>query len=140
MIRAFFRYGAALVLLVYGFAKINGSQFTILDSELDKPMGRVSGFWLTWYYFGYSKEIYSLEEGQFTMAESLLERYAFGLRLRALDALQLAVAMELREQGLIDPFVAADRILCEVAEREGFLASTRGIPDAHAGASTLREE
>jgi len=49
------RYGAALVLLVYGFAKVNGSQFTILDSELDKPMGHVSGFWLTWYYFGFSK-------------------------------------------------------------------------------------
>ncbi|HSK71663.1 MAG TPA: hypothetical protein VK892_08210 [Pyrinomonadaceae bacterium] len=31
-----------------------GSQFTILDSELDKPMREVSGFWLTWYYFGYS--------------------------------------------------------------------------------------
>lgn len=53
--RAAVRYGAALVLLVYGFAKINGSQFTILDSELDKPMGHVSGFWLTWYYFGFSK-------------------------------------------------------------------------------------
>lgn len=39
---------------MYGFAKLNGSQFTILDSELDKPMGEVSGFWLTWYYFGYS--------------------------------------------------------------------------------------
>jgi hypothetical protein len=45
---------AALICLVYGFAKINGSQFTILDSELTKPMGEVSGFWLTWYYFGYS--------------------------------------------------------------------------------------
>jgi hypothetical protein len=40
---------AAFVVLVYAFAKINGSQFTILDSELDKPMGEVSGFWLTWY-------------------------------------------------------------------------------------------
>lgn len=49
------RYLVAFVLLVYGFAKINGSQFTILDSELDKPMGEVSGFWLTWYYFGYSQ-------------------------------------------------------------------------------------
>lgn len=48
------RWLAAAVILIYGFAKINGSQFTILDSELDKPMGRVSGFWLTWYYFGYS--------------------------------------------------------------------------------------
>jgi len=25
-----------------------------LDSELAKPLGEVSGFWLTWYYFGYS--------------------------------------------------------------------------------------
>jgi hypothetical protein len=40
--------------LLYGFAKINGAQFTVLDSELTKPLGDVSGFWLTWYYFGYS--------------------------------------------------------------------------------------
>ena len=26
----------------------------MLDSELTKPLGQVSGFWLTWYYFGYS--------------------------------------------------------------------------------------
>ena len=43
----------------YGFAKINRSQFTVLDSELTKPMGDVSGFWLTWYYFGYSS-VYGL--------------------------------------------------------------------------------
>ena len=48
------RYFVAFFVLLYGFAKLNGSQFTILDSELDKPMGHVSGFWLTWYYFGYS--------------------------------------------------------------------------------------
>jgi hypothetical protein len=48
------RFFASFLLLVYGFAKLNGSQFTILASELDKPMGQVSGFWLTWYYFGYS--------------------------------------------------------------------------------------
>lgn len=48
------RFSAAMMLLIYGFAKVNGSQFTILDTELDKPMGQVSGFWLTWYYFGYS--------------------------------------------------------------------------------------
>jgi hypothetical protein len=48
------RWIAAGLLMVYGFAKLNGSQFTVLDSELTKPMGRVSGFWLTWYYFGYS--------------------------------------------------------------------------------------
>jgi hypothetical protein len=48
------RYLVALVLFTYGFAKVNGSQFTVLDSELDRPMGEVSGFWLTWYYFGFS--------------------------------------------------------------------------------------
>lgn len=45
--------GAAIA-IVYGFAKLNGSQFTTLDSQLTKPMGEVSGFWLTWYYFDYS--------------------------------------------------------------------------------------
>lgn len=48
------RYGVAFVFLLYGFAKLLGSQFTILDSELDRPMGQVSGIWLTWYYFGFS--------------------------------------------------------------------------------------
>lgn len=48
------RWSVAFVLLIYGFAKLTHAQFTILDSELDKPMGHVSGFWLTWYYFGYS--------------------------------------------------------------------------------------
>jgi hypothetical protein len=51
----FVRYSAAFGFLLYGFAKLWGAQFTILDSELDKPMGHVSGFWLTWYYFGYSR-------------------------------------------------------------------------------------
>lgn len=55
MARTILRYAVALLVITYGFAKLNGSQFTILDSELDKPMGQVSGFWLTWYYFGYSK-------------------------------------------------------------------------------------
>jgi hypothetical protein len=48
------RFGVAFMVMFYGFAKLNGAQFTILASELDKPMGQVSGFWLTWYYFGYS--------------------------------------------------------------------------------------
>ncbi len=51
----FLRYAVALFLFLYGFGKLFGAQFTILDSELDKRLGRVSGFWLTWYYFSYSK-------------------------------------------------------------------------------------
>lgn len=50
----FARWFAAIICLFYGFAKVNGSQFTVLDSELARPMGEVSGFWLTWYYFSYS--------------------------------------------------------------------------------------
>lgn len=48
------RYYAAFTALSYGFAKVMGAQFTVLDSQLAKPMGDVSGFWLTWYYFGIS--------------------------------------------------------------------------------------
>lgn len=48
------RWLAAVLMIAYGFAKLTGSQFTVLDSELSKPMGEVSGFWLTWYYFGSS--------------------------------------------------------------------------------------
>lgn len=48
------RYYAAFTLLGYGFGKLMGSQFTVIDAALAKPMGEVSGFWLTWYYFGYS--------------------------------------------------------------------------------------
>jgi hypothetical protein len=49
------RWFAAFICILYGFAKLNGAQFTILESELARPMGEVSGFWLTWHYFGYSQ-------------------------------------------------------------------------------------
>ena len=65
-------------------------------------------------------EVFSIGEAEFAGAELLVDRYAFASRLRALDALQLAVALELRNQKLVDHFVAADTILCEVAGLEGF--------------------
>src|SRR5262245_13139561 len=49
------RYSVAFLIITYGFAKLNGAQFNTLDSELDKPMRDISGFTLTWYFFGYSK-------------------------------------------------------------------------------------
>jgi len=64
-------------------------------------------------------EIFSIGDAEFSRAELLVERYAFSSRLRALDALQLAVALELRNQKLVDYFVGADAILCEVAGFEG---------------------
>jgi predicted nucleic acid-binding protein len=60
----------------------------------------------------------AVREPDFSLAESLLERYAFDLRLRALDAIQLSVALGLKSQGLVDQFVAADKVLCEVAALE----------------------
>lgn len=65
-------------------------------------------------------DVFSIGESEFSLAELLVERYAFDSRLRALDALQLAVALELWNQKLVDHFVAADAILCEIAGLEGF--------------------
>lgn len=65
-------------------------------------------------------EVFAVREPEFAAAERLIERYAFDLRLRALDALQIAVALSLKNQALVDYFVAADKILCEVAGLEGF--------------------
>ena len=73
-------------------------------------------------------EVFSMAESEFSMADLLVERYAFDFRLRALDALQLAVALELRNQKLVDHFVAADAILCEVAGLEGFSVINPELP------------
>ena len=64
--------------------------------------------------------VFAVHESEFALAERLIEQYAFNKPLRTLDAVQLAVALGLRSQGLIDHFVAADAALCEVAVLEGF--------------------
>ena len=51
------RYWLALSISTYGFAKILKTQFETPDYRLDMPIGEVSGFGLTWYYFGH---IYAL--------------------------------------------------------------------------------
>lgn len=51
-------------------------------------------------------------------AERLVDRYATSRRFRTLDALQLSVALDLRQQGRVDTFVCADQALCEVASLE----------------------
>ncbi|MGH9785013.1 MAG: type II toxin-antitoxin system VapC family toxin [Terriglobia bacterium] len=64
-------------------------------------------------------EVFGVAEDHFVAAERLVGRHAFTRRLRSLDALQLAVALDLHGQGLVDSFVAADQSLCEVAVIEG---------------------
>lgn len=48
------RYWLAFSIATYGFAKILKTQLQSPTYRLDMPMGDVSGFGLTWYYFGYS--------------------------------------------------------------------------------------
>ena len=64
-------------------------------------------------------QIFAVQESEFALAERLIEQYAFDKPLRTLDAVQLAIALGLKSQGLIDHFVAADAALCEVAALEG---------------------
>lgn len=49
------RWVAAVIAITYGFAKLNGAQFLVPDYILDQRVRDVSGPWLTWYYFGYSR-------------------------------------------------------------------------------------
>jgi hypothetical protein len=65
-------------------------------------------------------EIFAIRENEFAAAERLIERYSFDLRLRTLDALQIAIALSLKSQAVVDHFVAADKVLGAVAALEGF--------------------
>ena len=63
--------------------------------------------------------VITLEPTHFTSAGLLVAKYGFGRRMRTLDAIQLAVVLDLHSQGLLDVFVVADKILAEVAILEG---------------------
>ena len=55
----------------------------------------------------------------FDLTESLLVRYGLTLRLRTLDALHLAIALDLQKSGRIDVLVSADTAMVTVAKAEG---------------------
>jgi predicted nucleic acid-binding protein len=57
----------------------------------------------------------------FRSAERLIRLHAVNNALRTLDALQLAVALELHRRGIVSAIVASDRNLCDVAALEGLL-------------------
>lgn len=67
-------------------------------------------------------EVFTLSREHFELAARLVGRHSFSTRLRALDALQLAVAIELEKLALMDYFVVADKILFEAAILEGLAA------------------
>ena len=64
----------------------------------------------------------------FQAAEQLLRRLAPIQNLRTLDALQLAVALSLRRQGLVHQMVCADRGLCSIAAAEGLAVINPEVP------------
>lgn len=50
----FCRYFIATIIISYAFAKLLETQFTSQPSVYDQPISTLSGFQLTWYYYGYS--------------------------------------------------------------------------------------
>jgi predicted nucleic acid-binding protein len=62
----------------------------------------------------------AVQDQHFRGARQLLFKYGVTEALRTLDALQLSIALSLRQAGLATVFVAADQTLCRVATIEGF--------------------
>jgi len=52
-------------------------------------------------------------------AVRLLKKYAFSHNLRTLDALQLAVAIDLNQKTPLDHFVCSDIPFCQIVRQEG---------------------
>ncbi len=48
------RYVGAFLLYLYGVSKLAGHQLTVPPDLAQKPIGTLSGYWLTWYYYSYS--------------------------------------------------------------------------------------
>ena len=55
---------------------------------------------------------------QFKEADRLLQKHGCSVKLRTLDALQLATVLDLRTRGLLNHFVCADLNLCKIARAE----------------------
>lgn len=60
-----------------------------------------------------------LRARHWTLAESFIREHAVRQSLRTLDALQLAVAVDLHRRNIITTLVASDRNLCAVAMSQG---------------------
>jgi len=63
-------------------------------------------------------QVLQMTNAHYEAAVEIIEK-SFQRRLRTLDALHLAVALDLRTRGILDHFVCADEGLCSVAIEEG---------------------
>ena len=76
-----------------------------------------------------SIETYKVTPDHFNLAERLIGRYGYAQRLRTFDALQLAVALDLRDVNLADFFVAADKALLDCSIAAGLRSINPEIPE-----------
>lgn len=67
--------------------------------------------------------VVAVGDWHFSEAERLLTQYGATIILRALDALQLAVALDVHRRGSLNSMMAADSTLREVAAAEGLLVT-----------------
>jgi predicted nucleic acid-binding protein len=61
-------------------------------------------------------------------ADRLLGQHGLSHSLHTLDAIQLAVALDLRQRGMLTEMVTADRTLLAVAPLEGLVVSNPEVP------------
>ena len=66
--------------------------------------------------------VVALNVRHYDSAANLVDKHGPGNGLRTLDALHLAIALDLRGDGLVDSMIVADKILCRVARIEGLNA------------------
>lgn len=69
-----------------------------------------------------------VQVSHFVSAEQLIRRHGLTENLRTLDALQLAVALDLNEPGNPITFVCADQALCAIAVAEGLVVVNPAAP------------
>ena len=63
--------------------------------------------------------VIAVTDSHYAEAERLLKQHGNISRLRTLDALQLAVSLDVHRREPLDAVVAADSVVCQVAELEG---------------------
>lgn len=73
-------------------------------------------------------QVVRITSPHFQAAEKLVRRLAPTQNLRSLDALQLAVALDLHARGLITQFICADSRLCVIAANEGLAVVNPELP------------
>jgi predicted nucleic acid-binding protein len=81
--------------------------------EFHAAMRRIQNDWS-----GHVFHSITVTHGQLRAAEALITKHGLTNNLRTLDAVQLAIALEMQVRGLQLQFVTADKNLCRIATAE----------------------